>query len=146
MKTAIAILIILASQMLNAQEIDTVYDEPTMVSLIVIGGGNPYLNSETVNAKYKIIKKYEKTFEDPLDDYFWPKTPGELWDTNVRNYIITLNNKGDYNLFVLDNDSFNSLDVGMYFQFLPFMELGSIYSDLGKYNKEEIKKEISKFF
>ena len=136
MKNLIIILLLCVAT-INAQD---------FVHTHFVKGDSPYLTDSVIDAKYKVIEKFTKTFEDPLDDYFWPKTPGELWDTNVRNYIITLNNKGDYNLFVLDNDSFNSLDIGMYFQFLSFMELGSIYSDLGKYNKEEIKKEIAKFF
>jgi hypothetical protein len=66
------------------------------------------------------FEKFTKKIDNPLDDYFWPKTPVELWDTNVRYYMITINDNKKYDLFVINYSAHFYSTVGDKFQFRRF--------------------------
>ena len=142
MKTLVAILIMAFMNMLNAQDLDTVFDINADIPMIFVNSGDAYLNDSTLNAEYKVIHKFERSVENPLDDEFWPKTPTDLWENDVRYYLVTLNNNGEFNLFAVDKNSYEDTKKGDYFMFFVFRKFSATYGDLGKFNKDEILEFI----
>ena len=130
MKNLIIILLLCVAT-INAQD---------FVHTHFVKGDSPYLTDSVMDAKYKVIEKFTKTFEDPLDDYFWPKTPGELWDTNVRYYIITINDNKKYDLFVLNEYAYNEMRTNLPFQFVrfPIYSKAMFYNLIQRDSREEI--------
>jgi len=144
MKTAIIMLTIIFTQWLNAQEIDTLFNPDANPSFILIERGHSYLNDTTIYVKHKVIHKFEKEVENPLDDEFWPKTPGKLWDSNKRFYLVTLNDKGGYHLFVVSEGGYNNFEINEYFRFIIFGIDAITFSDLGHFNKQQIRQFYKK--
>lgn len=142
MKNAIIILMFIFSQWLNAQEIDTLFNNDVHIPFVFIEGSNAYLDDATIYVKHKIINKFEKEVENIFDDEFLAKTPAKLWDNDKRFYLITLNNKGGYHLFVVSESVYGNFKINDYFQFIIFGPYGGIFSDLGRFNKQE----VSQFF
>lgn len=137
MKTIILLIVLFFTQILNALDSVEVFDDWDPYTFN-IAGDYAYLSDSTLNRSFKVIDKFTRAVEDPLDDYFFWGTPSDLYEKSIKYYLITVDKEGHKNLFVVDEMIYNIVDIGEYFKFQIFWKTQESISDLGNFSDEEL--------